>query len=166
MRANTSMTAKVAATRIEDQNRGWAVGASTACMEMCRARLLRTGVVAKFQDLPNGHSRRRASGSALTSLRERLSSMELAMKIRDFIERGRELYVQCHGHHPGIVSASAPRAPRSLDSSILTWTLRKLKGKLRCSVCGTTDRRQILLIPQTDRQMRQGRRRLWEATTT
>jgi hypothetical protein len=27
----------------------------------------------------------------------------------------------------------------------------------RCSVCGTIDRRKILLIPQTDRQMRQGR---------
>ena len=35
----------------------------------------------------------------------------------------------------------------------------KLKGKLRCSICGSTDRQKILLIPQTDRQMRQGRQR-------
>ena len=36
------------------------------------------------------------------------------MKIRDLIQRGRELYVQCHGHHPGIVSAPR-RVPLDLS---------------------------------------------------
>jgi hypothetical protein len=80
------------------------------------------------------------------------------MKIRDFIERGRELYVQCHGHHPGIVSASR-RVPLDLSKFDPDLDIEEVKGKLRCSVCGTTDPRKILLIPQTERQIRQGRRR-------
>ena len=74
----------------------------------------------------------------IASGRERLSSMELAMKIRDIIQRGRELNVQCPG-------------PHDMDHN-------DLRGKLRCSVCGRRDAR-VLLIPQTDRQMRQGRQR-------
>ena len=80
------------------------------------------------------------------------------MKIRDFIQLGRELYVQCPGGHPGIVSAIR-RVPLDLSQFDPDMDHEELKRKLRCSVCGESDRRKILLIPQTDRQMRQGRQR-------
>jgi predicted aspartyl protease len=69
--------------------------------------------------------------------------MELAMKIRDFIQRGRELYVQCHGRHPGIISAPR-RVPLELSQFDPDLDVEDLKGRLRCSVRGTTDPRKIL----------------------
>jgi hypothetical protein len=35
----------------------------------------------------------------------------------------------------------------------------ELRGRVRCSVYGTIDPRKTLLIPQINRQMRQGRQR-------
>ena len=65
------------------------------------------------------------------------------MKIRDFIQRGRELYVQCHGRHPGIISAPR-RVPLELSQFDPDLDVEDLKGRLRCSVRGTTDPRKIL----------------------
>ena len=81
------------------------------------------------------------------------------MKIRDFIQRGRELYAQCPGPHDNSGLPSMRRVPLDLSQFDPDMDYNELRGKLRCSVCGTTDRRKILLIPQTDRQMRQGRQR-------
>lgn len=79
------------------------------------------------------------------------------MKIRDFIKRGRELYAVCHGPHGFL---TGPRRI-ALDLSQLDPDMdhEELHAKLRCSVCRTGDPRRILLIKQTDRQMRQGRQR-------
>jgi hypothetical protein len=85
--------------------------------------------------------------------------MELAMKIRDFIQRGRELYVQCPGPHDNSGLPSMRRVPLDLSQFDPDMDHEELKGKLRCTICGSTDRTKILLIPQTDRQMRQGRQR-------
>ena len=84
--------------------------------------------------------------------------MELAMKIRDFIQRGRELYVQCPGPHDDSGLPSTRRVPLDLLLFDPDMDHNDLRGKLRCSVCGRKDAR-VLLIPQTDRQMRQGRQR-------
>ena len=81
------------------------------------------------------------------------------MKIRDFIQRGRELYVQCPGPHDNSGLPSMRRVPLDLSKFDPDLDIEDLKGKLRCSVCGCSDRRRVLLIPQTDRQMRQGRQR-------
>ena len=84
--------------------------------------------------------------------------MELAMKIRDFIQRGRELYVQCPGPHDDSLMPSTRRVPVDLSKFDPEMDHEELKGKLRCTICGIIDRRKILLIPQTDRQMWQGKR--------
>jgi hypothetical protein len=55
------------------------------------------------------------------------------------------------------VIGAARRVPLDLSQFDPDMDIEELNGKLRCSVCGTTDRRKILLIPQSDRQMRQGR---------
>ena len=81
------------------------------------------------------------------------------MKIRDLIQRGRELYVQCPGPHDNSGLPSTRRVPLDLSKVDPDMDHEELKGRLRCSVCGSTDRTKILLIPQTDRQMRQGRQR-------
>jgi hypothetical protein len=82
------------------------------------------------------------------------------MKIRAFIEkRGRELYVCCPGRHDDSLLPSTRRASLDLSKFDPDMDHNELKGRLRCSVCGSTDRKKILLIPQTDRQMRQGRQR-------
>ena len=81
------------------------------------------------------------------------------MKIRDFIARGRELYACCPGPHDDSGLPSTRRVALDLSQFDPDTDVEDLKGRLRCSVCGTTDRRKILLIPQTDRQMRQGRQR-------
>ena len=81
------------------------------------------------------------------------------MKIRDFIQRGRELYVQCPGPHDDSGLPIMRRVPLDLSQFDPDMDHEELKRKLRCSVCGESDRRKILLIPQTDRQMRQGRQR-------
>ena len=80
------------------------------------------------------------------------------MKIRDFIQRGRQLYVQCPGPHLGMGIISTRRVPLDLSQFDPDMDHNDLHGKLRCSVCGRKDAR-MLLIPQTDRQMRQGRQR-------
>jgi hypothetical protein len=84
--------------------------------------------------------------------------MTYGYKVRDFIERGRELYAQCPGPHSGI--SGARRIPIDLSKLDPEMTLEELKAKVRCSVCGMkAGGRGVLLIPQTDRQMRQGRQR-------
>ena len=79
------------------------------------------------------------------------------MKIRDFIQRARELYAICHGNHGQLTGRRAVAIDLSQFDPEMDHN--DLKGRLRCSVCGATDRRTILLIPQTDRQMRQGSQR-------
>lgn len=79
------------------------------------------------------------------------------MKIREFIERGRELYAICHGNHGDFVGRRSVAIDLSQFNPEMDY--RELRGKLRCSVCGTSDPRTILLVRQTDRQMRQGRQR-------
>ncbi len=79
------------------------------------------------------------------------------MKIRDFIERGRELYAVCHGPHGPL--AGLRRIALDLSQFDPEMDYNELRGKLRCSVCCTSDPRKVLLIRQTDRQMRQGRQR-------
>jgi hypothetical protein len=83
------------------------------------------------------------------------------MKIRNFLERGRELYAVCHGQHPSPRTGLSSTRRIAIDVSKLDSDMdhQDLRGKLRCSVCGTTDPKKILLIKQTDRQMRQGRQR-------
>ena len=82
------------------------------------------------------------------------------MKIKEFIERGRELYVICPNDHP---TEPWPHGQRqvALDLSKLDPDMdyRDLRGKVRCTACGETDRRKLMIKPQTDRQMRQGRQR-------
>ncbi|MBY0559839.1 hypothetical protein [Hyphomicrobium sp.] len=79
------------------------------------------------------------------------------MKIKDFLIRGRELYAVCHGNHGFL--GGARRIPIDLSDLDPEMDHEELRGKLRCTVCGTKDPRTILLIKQTDRQMRQGRQR-------
>ena len=83
--------------------------------------------------------------------------------IRDFLKRGRELYLQCSGPHPGGPVrgegiAFTRRVP--IDLSLFDPDLdhTDLKDKIHRKVCGPNKKR-FLLIPQTDRQMRQGRQR-------
>lgn len=82
------------------------------------------------------------------------------MKIKDFIARGRALYVICHNDHP---MEPWPHGIRqvALDLSKFDPELdyHALRGKLRCSACGESDPLKLMLKPQTDRQMRQGRQR-------
>lgn len=79
------------------------------------------------------------------------------MKIRNFIQRGRALYAICHGNHGHLTGRRVVAI--DLSQSDPEMDHDDLKGRLRCSVCGAIDRRTILLIPQTDRHMRQGRQR-------
>lgn len=79
------------------------------------------------------------------------------MKIKEFTTRGRELYAVCHGPH-GFLQGPR-RIPLNLALFDPEMDHEDLQGKLRCTVCGTKDPRKILLIKQTDRQMRQGRSR-------
>ena len=79
------------------------------------------------------------------------------MKIRAFIERGRELYACCPGPHDDTGLPTTRRVPLDLSQFDPEMDHSELRGKVRCS--GTTDHRKILLIPQTDRKMRQGRQR-------
>ncbi len=79
------------------------------------------------------------------------------MRIREFIDRGRELYAVCHGPHGHL--AGARRIALHLSQFDRDMDHSESRGKQRCSVCGTTDPRRILLIKQTDRQMRQERHR-------
>ena len=58
------------------------------------------------------------------------------MKIRDFIQRGRELYVQCPGPHDNSGLPSMRRVPLDLSKFDPDLDIEELKGKLRCSVCG------------------------------
>ena len=83
------------------------------------------------------------------------------MKIKDFIARGRELYAQCPGPHPGEGIVSTRRVAIDLSKLDPEITIDELRTKARCSVCGRTsaEGRGVLLLPQTDRQMRQGRQR-------
>ena len=46
------------------------------------------------------------------------------MKIKDFIQRGRELYVQCPGPHDNSGLPSMRRVPSISRSSIRTWITR------------------------------------------
>ena len=85
------------------------------------------------------------------------------MKIRDFIQRGRELYAQCHGPHPGNpVRGEGIAFPRRVTIDLSRFdpeiTIDELRTKLYCKV-RRPDKKGFLLIPQTDRQMRQGRQR-------
>jgi hypothetical protein len=89
--------------------------------------------------------------------------MERVMKICDFIQRGLELYAQCHGPHPGDpVRGESIAFPRRVTLDLSSFdpeiTIDELKAKIFCKVCGPNKKR-FLLIPQTDRQMRQGRQR-------
>ena len=85
------------------------------------------------------------------------------MKIRDFIQRGRELYACCPGRHDNGALASPRRVAIDLAKLDPEMTIDELRTKVRCSICGKTAGgrgvRGVLLIPQTDRQMRQGRQR-------
>ena len=53
----------------------------------------------------------------------------------------------------------ARRVPIDLSKFDPEMDHTELQGRVRCTVCGCSDPRKILLIPQTDRQMRQGRQR-------
>jgi hypothetical protein len=81
------------------------------------------------------------------------------MKIRAFIERGRELYACCPGPHDDSGLPTTRRVAIDLSQFDPEIDHTELRGRVRCSVCGRIDLRKILLIPQTDRQMRQGRQR-------
>ncbi len=82
------------------------------------------------------------------------------MKIKDFIQRGRELYAACPGPHPGVSAMSTRRVAVDLAKLDPEMTIDELREKVRCSICGMKGGgRGVLLIPQTDRQMRQGRQR-------
>ena len=81
------------------------------------------------------------------------------MKIKDFIQRGRELYACCPGPHDDSGLPTTRRVALDLSRFDPDTDIEELKGKLRRTICGSTDRRKMLLIPQTDRQMRQGRQR-------
>jgi hypothetical protein len=63
-------------------------------------------------------------------------AMELAMKIRDFIQRGRELYVQCPGPHDNSGLPSMRRVPLDLSQFDPDTDIEDLKGKLRCTITG------------------------------
>ena len=65
--------------------------------------------------------------------------MELALKIRDFIQRGRELYVQARVRTT-TACCRACAACLDLSQFDLDMDHEELKGKLRCAVCGTIDR--------------------------
>jgi hypothetical protein len=58
------------------------------------------------------------------------------MKIRAFIERGRELYVQCPGPHPGLI-VSNRRVPLDVSKFDPEFDHTELRGRLRCTICGT-----------------------------
>ena len=79
------------------------------------------------------------------------------MKIKEFTIRGRALYAVCHGNHGFLQDPR--RIPIDLSKYDPEMDHEELNGRLRCKVCGTKDPRKILLIKQTDRQMRQGRQR-------
>ena len=53
---------------------------------------------------------------------------------------------------------SPRRVPLDLSKLDPDMDNEELKGRLRCSVCGCSDPRRVLLIP-SDRQMRQGNQR-------
>jgi hypothetical protein len=57
------------------------------------------------------------------------------------------------------MTAACQRSPIDLSNFDPDMDHTELRGRVRCSVCGTIDPRKVLLIPQTDRQMRQGRQR-------
>ena len=52
------------------------------------------------------------------------------MKIRDFIQRGREIYIPCHGDHHGIVSAARRVLLDLYDPEMEHTELRGDKPKL------------------------------------
>ena len=69
------------------------------------------------------------------------------MKIAEFIQQGRQIYGQCppcKRHDP----IDLTMLPPDIDHS-------DLYGRLKCLKCGRT----ALPLPQTNRQMRQGRER-------
>jgi hypothetical protein len=68
------------------------------------------------------------------------------MKIRDFIQRGRELYACCPGPHDDSGLPTMRRVPIDLSKFDPEMDHEELKGKLRCTICGSTDRRKILLV--------------------
>jgi hypothetical protein len=83
----------------------------------------------------------------------------MSRKVKDFTNSGRELYAQCLG--PG-----HPERRIAIDLSKLDpeMTIEDLQPKIVCSKCGqkgasTDNPRGVLLLAQTDRQMRQGRSR-------
>jgi hypothetical protein len=70
------------------------------------------------------------------------------MLIAEIIREGRQLYAQCDRCHRR-VPLDLSRFPLDLDHTEV-WK------RLKCSTCGN---REVLAIPQTKRQMRQGRER-------
>ena len=82
------------------------------------------------------------------------------MKIKEFIKRGRELYVICPNPHP---TEPWPHGQRqvALDLSQLDPEMdhTEVREKVWCTACGERDTRKLMVKMQTDRQMRQGRQR-------
>ena len=70
------------------------------------------------------------------------------MLISELIREGRQLYAQCD-RCPRRVAPDLSQFPPDLDHT-------DLGKRLKCSTCGN---REVLAIPQTTRQMRQGRER-------
>ena len=58
------------------------------------------------------------------------------MKIRDFIQRGRELYVQCPGPHPGMGIISTRRVPLDLSQFDLNMDHNDLRGSFAARSAG------------------------------
>jgi hypothetical protein len=68
------------------------------------------------------------------------------MKMWEFAARERELYAVCHGAHGFLVGAR--RVGLDLSKLELEMKHEDLRGKVRCTACGTNEPRTIFLIPQ------------------
>jgi len=77
-------------------------------------------------------------------------------KVKDFTQYGRQLYAQCMG--PGHPERNVALDLSKLDPEL---TIDELQSKVVCSICGKrgagNGKRGVLLLAQTDREMRQGR---------
>ena len=72
------------------------------------------------------------------------------MLIREIITTGRKLFAQCGNHF------TSYRNEVDLTGLPLDMDHTELQGRVVCSRCGS---RKVLLLPQTTRQVRQGRER-------
>ncbi len=79
------------------------------------------------------------------------------MKIRDLVQRGRRLDLVCPGPHDDGGTKGARHVPLDLSKVDPDMTIDELRTKARCPICGKKVQGRGALIPQSDRQMRQGR---------